>query len=88
MSTRPSHPMRVASSTARAISEAGRAPSTALGRAERMAMEVSDRTNISRKYADTVKQALGSPSSAPSGHSAWGKAPVQLPPSGSISAFT
>ncbi len=49
ISTRPSAPSRVATSMAYTMSSGCRPDSAWLGSADRIAMEVSDRTNTSRK---------------------------------------
>ncbi|MBK6669500.1 MAG: hypothetical protein IPG46_07390 [Actinobacteria bacterium] len=49
MSTRPSAPSRVATSIVKAMSSALSPLSPGIGSADRIDMEVSERTNISRK---------------------------------------
>ena len=53
--------------------------SSGVGSADRIDMEVSDRTNTSRKYASAVKHARVSPPDPVSVHSACGNIAVQSP---------
>ena len=85
MSTRPSQPMRVATSIAYTMSSELRPVMPGDGSADRIDIDVSERTNTSRKYASAVKQAFRLPASTPSGHPAPGKIAVHSPSSGAWS---